>query len=354
MSRPVPTRIAAALALLLAAAPAPGQTAVRGRVISPDTLPRPEMRAYVRWRSASDTLPRLDSAAVDSTGRFEVPVGAAGSDSIDLAVDAVDVAARTHHPALVRFRADSTRREQAIILVPRRWRIPAGSYAGREVEISPARARTAVCPGCGSFWLRVYGAHGPMWFQSWRSSSFPLRIAFDREYSLPRGAAPDSSTFWRITQRVEETFGQDLFRPARYADVQPEDDDRDPNDVLLVLVDRDVRAAALTTVLSQGGVVEYGTMRLQRAGPLTNGPGWQLVGHELLHALGAGHTCEWRSVAADILRCPDLRADEPTPEDVAYIQVLYRVRDVQRATGARWGLDAALEGERVLGRRREW
>ncbi|HZG42035.1 MAG TPA: hypothetical protein VEY93_03655 [Longimicrobium sp.] len=346
--------MAAAFGLLLAAAPAAGQTVVRGRVISPDTLPRPEMRAFVRWRAAGDTLPRLDSAAVDSTGRFAVPIGAAGRDSIDLAVDAADVAARTHHPALVRFRADSARREQVIILVPRRWRIPTGSYAGQEVEISPVRARTAVCRGCGAFWLHVYGVSGPVWFQSWRSSSFPLRIAFDREYSMPRGAAPDSSTFWRITQSVEEVFGQDLFRPARYADVQPEDDDRDPNDVVLVMVDPAVRAAALTTVLSRGGVVEYGTMRLQRAGPLTNGPGWHLVGHELLHALGAGHTCEWRSVAADAMRCPELRADQPTAHDVAYIQVLYRVGDLQRATGARWGLDAALEGERALGRRREW
>jgi hypothetical protein len=354
MSRPAPTRIAAALALLLAAVPATAQTVVRGRVISPDTLARPEMRAFVRWRAAGDTLPRVDSAAVDSTGRFEVPVAAAGGDSIELAVDAADVAARTHHPALVRFRADSARREQVIILVPRRWRIPAGSYAGQEVDISPVRARTTMCRGCGSFWLQVYGVNGPVWFQSWRSSSFPLRMAFDREYSMPRGAAPDSSTFWRITQDFEEAFGQDLFRPARYADVQPQDDDRDPNDVVLVMVDRDVRAAALTTVLSRAGVLEFGTMSLQRAGPLTNGPGWQLVGHELLHALGTGHTCEWKSVAADVLLCPEMRTERPTADDVAYVQVLYRVRNVQRATGARWGLDAALEGERVLGRRREW
>ena len=136
--------------------------------------------------------------------------------------------------------------------------------------------------------------------------------------------------------------------------MQPEDDDVDPNDVVLVLVDPAVRAAALTTVLSRSGVLEYGTMRFQRAGPLTNGPGWHLVSHELMHALGAGHTCQWKSVSADVIRCPELREEMPTPHDVAYVQVLYRVRDLQRATGARWGLDAALEGERAFGRRREW
>lgn len=354
MSRSTLLRLLLVLLAVLAASPGTAQNVVRGRLVSPDTLARPEMRAFVRWRAAGDTAARADSAAVDSTGRFELPLQVDGGEQIELVVDAADVAARTHHPVLIRLRADSARREQVMVLVPRRWRIAAGTHAGQEVEISPARARTAVCPGCSAFWLRVYGTEGPIWFQSWRSSSFPLRVAFDREYSVPRGTAPDSSVFWQIAAATEETFGQDLFRPARYADVQPEEDDVDPNDVVLVLVDAQVRAAALTTVLSRAGVVEFGTMRLQRAGPLTNGQGWQLVSHELLHALGAGHTCEWRSVLADVTRCPQLRADLPTPEDVAYVQVLYRVRDLQRATGARWGLDAALEGEREFGRGRTW
>ena len=54
------------------------------------------------------------------------------------------------------------------------------------------------------------------------------------------------------------------------------------------------------------------------------------------------------SIAADLQRCPELRASSPTPEDVAYAQLFYRVRDLQRASGARWGLEAAVAGERVL------
>ena len=181
MSRAAFVRVLAFVAVLLAGVPAASQTVLRGRVILPDTMPRPAMRAFVRWRVAGEAQPRVDSAAVDSTGRFQVPVGASGRDVVELLVDAADVQARTDHPALVLMRADSARREQAIVLVPRRWRIPTGSYAGQEVEISPVRAGTAVCTGCSAFWLRVYGASGPLWFQSWRSSSFPLRIAFDLE-----------------------------------------------------------------------------------------------------------------------------------------------------------------------------
>lgn len=73
--------------------------------------------------------------------------------------------------------------------------------------------------------------------------------------------------------------------------------------------------------------------------------GAELVIHELMHALGVGHTCAWRSVAADLRRCPGRRSPVPTAEDVAYTQVLYRVRHLQTARGARWGLEAALAGE---------
>jgi hypothetical protein len=72
------------------------------------------------------------------------------------------------------------------------------------------------------------------------------------------------------------------------------------------------------------------------------------VVHELLHTLGFGHTCAWKSVLADVRRCPYMRADAATPEDVAYVQVASRVRDLERAARGRRGMQAALAGENLL------
>ncbi|HEX8392773.1 MAG TPA: hypothetical protein VF665_10495 [Longimicrobium sp.] len=340
-----PIRATLVLLLALAAAPAPAQTAVRGRVLLADTAGADSLYAFARWRAPGDTITRTDSARVGADGRFAIPVPAAAP--MEIVVDTRG-SVRNYHPALARITAAESAAEQAFVLVPRRWTIPAGRFAGQTVPISADRARRPVCEGCVAFWLRVEGFRGPSWFQSWDAASFPLRIALDRENGVPRGAVPDSSAFWRIARRMEDDYGADLFRPVRFADADPQDDDIDPNNVILLLADATLPISGLTTLLSRGGRVTYGTLRLRNRALVLGHEGPRVVTHELMHALGVGHTCAWRSVSADLLRCPDMGSDELTPEDVAYVQVLYRVRNVQRAARARWGLDAAIAGERAI------
>lgn len=339
------------LALMLASAPAAVQqpAMLRGRVVAADGARTDSLRAFVRWRALGDTALRVDSAAVDSAGRFALPMPVGAADSLQLIVDAADRGARAYHPALARIHRRETQAEHGIVLVPRTWTIPTGRYAGEAVAVSPHRARMRVCPGCSVFWVKDPVPGGAVRFQGWPASRFPLRVAFDREHSIPAGAAPDSAAFWRGVESMEDAFGMDLFRPVRYVQTLAQGiEETGADDVVLVVIDPGLPVAGLTMAIGARGIVEYAAVSLQRRDVVRTGYGPELVGHEMMHALGFGHTCSWRSISADIQRCPGMRTSSPSPEDVAHMQVLYRVRDLQRAGGLRWGLDAAVAGERVL------
>lgn len=339
-----------ALLLLAGAAAAPAQppAEVRGRVLTADGAAPAGLRAYLRWRAPGDTALRVDSAAVDSAGAFTLRLPAELPDSVEVLVDAADAERRVYHPSLARMAADEAAREHGFVLAPRRWRIASGAHAGQVVEISPHRARTAACARCSAFWARMPGPRSPTRYQGWPSARFPLRVAFDRQNSVPAGASPDSAMFWRAAAGVEEALGMDAFRPAPYWRTLPRFEEEDPADVVLVRIDRALTTAGLTTVVGRGGNMEYAALSLQRAASVLEPRGEALVSHELMHALGVGHTCGWRSVVAEAASCPHMRASSPTPEDVAYLHLLYRVRDLQRSGAYRWGLDAAVAGERAI------
>ncbi|HYW12074.1 MAG TPA: hypothetical protein VE871_08955 [Longimicrobium sp.] len=337
------------IAILCTAVPAGGQDGpvLRGRVVAADGAPVRGMRAVARWQRRADAQPRADSATVDAEGRFRIVLPAGLPDSLTVVVDVADGAPRTHHPSLVRLARGEADREHGFILAPRVWIIGDGFYAGQRVEISPTLARRPACAGCSTFWVRMPGTPG-VGFQGWPGPRFPLRVAFERGGSQPMGAAPDSAAFWRAAAGVENALGRDLFRAVPYAQTLSTFRNEDPVDVVLVRIDRSLTTAGLTTMVGTRGSIEYAGLALQRASAALAPGGRELVAHELMHVLGLGHTCAWRSVLAESNRCPGLRASAPTPEDVAYTQLLYRVRDLQRDGSMRWGLDAAVEGERML------
>lgn len=339
------TLIAVASAFPAAAQDGP---VLRGHVVTADGAPAAGMRVRVRWQGPLDTVPRRDSAVVDSAGRFRMALPDTLPDTLTVVVDAADDAPRTHHPAVARVpRAQVRDREHGFVLAPREWIIPAGHYAGRRVPISPERARQPTCAGCSGFWIRMAGPRGGPGFQGWLSTRFPLRVAFERGGSVPIGAAPDSAAFWRAVAGVEGALGMDLFRPVPFAQTLPRHTEEDPDDVVLVRIDRTLTTGGLTTMVGSRGNVEYAGLALQRAGAVLERDGLELVQHELMHVLGLGHTCAWRSVLADVTRCPSRSAPAPTPEDVAYTQLLYRVREMQRGGTLRWGLDVAVDADRL-------
>jgi hypothetical protein len=290
----------------------------------------------------------VDSASVDSVGRFALalPAGVAG-DSVDVWVDAADTAARVFAPARLRLSARAAAREQEIVLVPLRWTIRAGRYAGREVDVRLARAFSASCATCTGFYRRATALadSGRTWLSGWPAERFPLRVAFDREWSGEAVTARDSAMFWREADDLEAALGADLFRPVPYAETALREDGG-PNDVILVWIDPEMGGIrGLGSSVSEGHEIGYGDLRLSR-GALRDPDSAGLVEHELMHTLGFGHTCAWTSVLADVRRCPHLRSAVATEDDVAYAELAGEIRALVRQRGGRWALEAALAAMR--------
>jgi hypothetical protein len=253
-------------------------------------------------------------------------------------------AAAAYHPARVRLAPAEVAKELEIVLVPLRWTIHTGRYAGRQVELRLARAFTPPCASCTGFFraLKARADSGRTRLQGWPAERFPLRVAFDREWNGEVVTAGDSAAFWREAEELGEVFGADLFRPANFPDAAPREQGA-PDDVILVWFDPDMRGiGGIGTAVSDGDAIEYGDLRLNRQAlrEVATAPG--LVAHELMHTLGFGHTCAWRSVVADVRRCPSLRAPTATEDDVAYVELAAAIRSLLRERGGRWSLEAAL------------
>ncbi|CAN5860361.1 hypothetical protein BH20GEM3_BH20GEM3_09880 [soil metagenome] len=319
---------------------------IAGQVFSADGAPVHGLRFFLRAASFAD------SVDVDPAGRFSLALPEQLPDQvIELSLDAIDRATRRFHPALVWLRREELAGEQRFILVPREWTISQGSFAGTTVTTSLQRAFTPPCTGCSAFYERAgtratFLARTPI--QSWPEARFPLRVAFDREDVAEVFTARDSVEFWRVAESIHRDVGSELFRPVRYEETLAGEGEGEPEDVILVWVDPSLPYSGLGTAVSEGGKIVHGSVRLRRAGLTSSTGAPELLTHELVHALGFGHTCAWRSVVADPTRCRSLRSPSLTPEDVAYMQLLRRVRELQQTHRARWGIETALAGERVL------
>lgn len=333
-------RLAAALLTLapLAAAPARGQDAPTPiKVVAADGSPVAGVRAWVRGAA------QADSASADSAGRLplRIPASAAG-DSLELWTYPAD---HRFLPAYVRATRRELERGPTLVLVPRRWTVEAGTHAGKRVGLSMRLAYRESCRGCSGFLPLVAAATpGALPLQAWPEGRFPLRVAFDREEEAVRISPRDSVAFWKGVDALEATIGRDLFRPATYLGTLP-DDQGGPDDVVLVRIDPELRYSGRGTVIgSATGEITYGAVRFRNPWLLAASDGPRLVAHEMMHVLGFGHTCAWRSVLADLNHCEWMKADEPSPEDVAHAGLARRVAALRRG-GARWGLEATLAGE---------
>lgn len=344
--RSMVARVVGAAAVLAALAPAADAQSIRGQVWAADGA----SAAGLRVRAYAGAW--ADSASTDAEGRFVVPrPDSLGGDSVRVVVDAADSAARLFHPSVASLGRGEWGDEVRMVLLPRRWTIRAGTHAGETMEVSASRGFAPTCRGCSSGFFRR-GVPSPEETRSstvpaWRPGSFPLRVAFDHEYTSQAISGRDSVGFWRGVTELERDLGEHLFRPARFSEAEPVDDA--PEDLVLVWVDRGLRTTGLGSVGYSGGDIGYGAVRFDDALIFTQAGASGLIAHEMVHTLGIGHTCSWYSVVADVARCPERRAPNATPMDVAYLQVHLAMGALQRAHGARWGLAAALRGEEEVG-----
>ncbi|HEX7018391.1 MAG TPA: hypothetical protein VF159_00160, partial [Gemmatimonadaceae bacterium] len=201
-------------------------------------------------------------------------------------------------------------------------RIASGTFEGARVTLDPTAALRR-SPRGGSFGrLRADRVVG------WNPQSFPLPVILVRAHGV---TASDSIDFWSSVARVEDALGATYFRPTAdtgfTGHIYP----------LVVRVDPTLTTEGLTFVSwAADGEVFEGTTSFRRVADLRDA---SIVGHELLHLLGFGHTAAWPSTLAVDAIHPRV----VTAEDAAYAQLLVALRALQVQRNAYGGLRSSID-----------
>ncbi|MEO8575288.1 MAG: hypothetical protein ABI556_01245 [Gemmatimonadales bacterium] len=145
----------------------------------------------------------------------------------------------------------------------------------------------------------------------WNPSRLPARVAFRQGRGISES---DSVSFWQILEHMQQDMGMRLFEPASLSA------DSDPDDLIVVDTKPLTSAEGLTLVTwSSGGTLYDARVYLRAPETLRDA---RVVTHEMMHALGFGHTAAWLSV----MNGYGGGAKGLTPEDVAYAQVALESR----------------------------
>ena len=291
-----------------------------GRILSADGGPLNGVRVI-----AADANGSFEAIVDDSSGTFVGSFARAPHGRIMLRVFS-DSSVPRYHPTTITFGYGIPSNPTRIVLVPLRWRIGGGVFDGRDVNVDPIRATTRYGEGTG-YWRLTRKGRSPGRAVSWLIDSLPVRVAFRHERGDPEISTADSARFWAVAADVEKRIGRSLFRPAMFATV-----DSPGVDGILVTVDRRMSAAGRTfTTHDASGRLFEALVTVSRREFLGDP---RVASHELLHALGFGHTAAWRSVMGPNSGVIDV----PTVEDVAYAQLFYAISVLQREREAPFGI----------------
>jgi hypothetical protein len=232
-----------------------------------------------------------------------------------------------HHPVHIAVANARDLQGLVIALIPRAWRIDAGSYEGRMIPIDAVAAMRRA-PGSAGFWrVAPLRGDGVRQHLGWRADDLPIHVAFDRGRSTEPITAADSVAFWSIAGQMQRDLGARLFAPSNLPA------ERRGGEVIPVEVGTSSSEGHTDVTWSERGDATDAVVSFRRAATLRDA---HVVTHELLHLLGFGHTSAWRTVVA-----LDSHAETRlTPEDVAYAQLAMRLRQLYQQSGARPGLPA--------------
>ena len=264
---------------------------------------------------------------MDSSGMFVGSLPAAPTSRVTLRVFSDSTAPR-YHTSVITLGPGVPSDPARIVLVPVRWRIRGGPFDGREVPIDPARA--TMSPGDGpGYWRLTRRGRLAGRAVSWVVDSLPLRVAFRHERGDAYISPGDSVRFWEMARSLETMLGRTLFRPASFEEVDA------GADGIFVTVNRRMPSAGKTFVTyDESGRIYEALVMVGSTEYLGQS---RVAIHEMLHALGFGHTRGWSSVMG-----PNAAGvDAPTAEDVAYAQLYYAISELQRSREARFGIPEA-------------
>ena len=165
------------------------------------------------------------------------------------------------------------------------WDIVLGTYAGIRVPIESDVTHSGR-PAAQSF-LRAAGRDGNGRLVGWNPTRLPIAVAFRRSGSeaIDEG---DSAAFWTILAQLEADVGMRLFVPST---MKAGDD---PVDAILVAVKATAGDGGMTLITWTSGGDVYDARVFLRDRKTLHNPA--VVTHEMVHALGFGHTTAWQSV----------------------------------------------------------
>ncbi|HUQ83311.1 MAG TPA: carboxypeptidase-like regulatory domain-containing protein [Gemmatimonadaceae bacterium] len=263
-------------------------------------------------------------AIVDSSGVFVGSFPGPPVGRVTLRVFS-DSSARRYHTSVVTLGAGVPTAPTRVVLVPTIWRIRGGAFDGIDVPIDPVRATTRYADGIG-YWRLTRRGHLAGRAITWDTDSLPVRVAFRHERNDAVIFEADSIAFWRVADDVERVVGRRLFRPAAYEEVEA------GGDGIFVTIDRRMTPAGRTFITyDQGGRIYEALVTVSRRESLGDS---RIASHELLHAIGLGHTGAWPSVMG--VNTGAINA--PSLQDVAYAQAYYALARLQRERGAPFGI----------------
>jgi hypothetical protein len=366
---------------------APGSTVtIHGTVFTVSGDAPPPARVIVRAGGFAQT------ATVGADGRFTVEAPA--TDSFEMRVEQPSGAALDFLPTLRRFAPGVPDGWQArVLLVPAKWTIHGGEYAGRTVDVSLDRiydpddmltTRLPLWPYDPWPSALLQDEGGPpvsLSSVTWPDSIYPIPLYIERDSAdaygvvLPVDAA-DSAFLWTEIDDLESKVGMDLFRPVRKADL-PVDTVEIPNKDRPIVRPFSARFSLYQDGTNGGGATWacYGDQAplsdsCRRFGgaayisgsvtvvKLQDDLTWRSVlQHELFHVLGLGHSCFEPSIMTYCNNINDWlpgtygtfeNGDVISDYDVAYFRLLLAVHRRSVEVRPHLGLLEALQGEREL------
>jgi hypothetical protein len=279
-----------------------------GRLLTADGEPAEGVRVIVHWSRDTTAFAATDTLQADALGRFADLIRDTADDSIRIVASASRQS--NYYAVGVTVARERLAGEIRLLLVPRRWTIRRGRFAGETVEIDP-RAALRRSPDRASF-ARIRAGRTV----GWSADGYPIPVVFRRTRGISVGAG-DSIAFWDTARAMGDAIGAPLFRPwsdtTRQGRIFPVD----------VGLDARIGSAAVTYVSwdSDGNVFE-GSVSFRSAREIRNR---SIVEHELMHVLGFGHTTAWPS-AVEAAAPPDRTI---TAEDAAYAQLLLRAHALE-------------------------